>query len=233
MLLWLLIGYLCGSIPFGLLVGFAKGLDIRKAGSGNIGATNVGRVLGSKWGILVFGLDVFKGLIPVITFGWFFGLTTGGSPMWSSVGGGQIGWLLMAITCILGHVFPVFIGFKGGKGVATSLGAMLGVYPYFTLPALAALAIWIAVTWGSRYVSLGSVTAAIVFPIFFAIFSVVNADRWGGLGEQWLLLVVASVMAGLVVFRHRGNLQRLWRGTESKIGSSENNQSHAESGQPS
>ncbi len=211
-------GYLCGSIPFGLLLGRLKGIDIRQHGSGNIGATNAGRVLGRGWGITAFALDVAKGLVPV----WLFGLA---ARAWMSAEPAArpdvtLLWALVAASCILGHLFPVFLGFKGGKGVATSLGAMLGLYPYFTLPGLVTFGVWVVLTGATRYVSVGSIGAAAAFPIIFIVFARVWRDQWGSPGELWPLHAFAIIIAALVVYRHRGNLQRLARGTENRIGSS-------------
>jgi acyl-phosphate glycerol 3-phosphate acyltransferase len=136
--------YLVGGIPFGFLVGRLHGLDIRKAGSGNIGATNVGRLLGRKWGILVFVLDVCKGLLPTLGLGQFLpgaeGLA-GWSPAVVNTA-----WLAGGVACILGHNFPIYLRFRGGKGVATSLGVVLGVYPYLTVSGLCAFGVWVVVT---------------------------------------------------------------------------------------
>src|SRR5438132_5610761 len=147
----LVIGYFGGSIPFGLLLGKLKGVDIRTCGSGNIGATNAGRVLGRRYGYLVFLLDALKGLLPtvlagVVIRGW---LHREESPALA-----YLLWVGVAAAAVIGHMFPVFLRFKGGKGVATSVGAMVGIYPFFTLPALMAAGIWIVLTMTTRYVSL-------------------------------------------------------------------------------
>lgn len=207
-------GYLVGAIPFGLLVGRLKGVDIRRHGSGNIGATNVGRVLGRGYGIAVFALDTLKGLLPVALAGYALSRSAGAAPG-AAV---HLLWVGVATACILGHMFPVYLGFKGGKGVATSLGALLGIYPYFTWPGLLAFALWLVVTGTSRYVSVGSVTAAAAFPIMFAVLD--RSGWWGAAGGLWPLHVFAVTVAILVIYRHRSNLRRLAEGTESRIGSS-------------
>jgi acyl phosphate:glycerol-3-phosphate acyltransferase len=214
----LLGGYICGSIPFGLLVGRLKGIDVRRHGSGNIGATNVGRVLGRWWGILAFVLDVAKGLIPVLIFGFF-----ARGWMRQEAGGRAelcLLWATVAAACILGHLFPVFLRFKGGKGVATSLGAMLGLYPYFTLPGLLVFGLWVILTLATRYVSVGSVGAAIAFPVVFALLAEIRRGQWGSAADLWPLHVCAIIISLLVVYRHLGNLQRLYHGVEHRIGSS-------------
>ena len=205
---FVLVGYLVGSIPFGLLIAKSRGVDLRASGSGNVGATNVGRTLGKKWGLLCFVLDVLKGFAPTFYFGVLIAQQANG-PLAATQ---QTLWLAGGCATILGHVFPVWLKFKGGKGVATSLGVVLGVWPYLTLPGLAAFALWIVVTGFSRYVSLGSVIAAIAFvPILFAIQGSKALDHW-------VFIVFAGAMMLLIVVRHRTNIVRLLKGEENKIG---------------
>ncbi len=205
-----LAAYVIGSTPFGVIIARAHGIDLRKTGSGNVGATNVGRVVGKKWGYLCFGLDVLKGLAPVLLVGIY--LHGSGddapSPYKQSV------WLAVAFGAIAGHVFSFWLKFHGGKGVATSLGVLLGFYPYFTWAGLAALGIWVVAVLLWRYVSLASIIAAGAFPILF-----VGACLLSGrsVGSLWPLLAFAAAMAGLVIIRHRSNIARLLNGTESKI----------------
>ena len=143
--------YLLGSVPFALIIAKAHGKNLRIVGSGNIGATNLSRVAGRKWGHLCFLLDVSKGLVPMLAISRFLaGPTVTEFFLWLAVG----------CAAILGHVFPVYIGFKGGKGVATSFGVALGLWPYFTICAVIAIVIWLAVVLTWRYVSLGSIAAA-------------------------------------------------------------------------
>ncbi len=202
--------YLIGSIPFGIVISRARGVDLRAQGSGNIGATNVGRVLGPKWGYLCLALDVLKGLLPVLGVGLLLrSLRPAGQALPSAYH--QAAWLAVAFGCIAGHVFSLYLRFRGGKGVATSLGVLLGVFPYFTFPGLAALGVWIAVTLTSRYVSLGSMTAAVAFVPLFAAFN------WPPT-PLWPLGAFAAAMAVLVIARHKTNIQRLIKGTENKIG---------------
>jgi len=199
-------------VPFGLLIGRLKGVDVRTAGSGNIGATNVGRVLGRSWGLLVFALDVLKGLVPTFVAGEVLKRSAVG------VSAFYLLWVCVAAACIIGHMFPIYLGFRGGKGVATSLGALLGLYPFFTLPVLLALGLWIALTLTTRYVSVGSVAAAIAVPCFFAIMAYLKREQWGSAKQLWPLYLFGIVIAGLVVLRHRGNLRRLRQGIEPRIG---------------
>ena len=206
-----LAAYVVGSIPFGVLIARAHGVDLRKVGSGNVGATNVGRVLGPKWGYLCFVLDVCKGLAPVAVTGALVRQASG-FPTLSH----QVCWVMVGLGAICGHVFNFWLGFRGGKGVATALGVVVGMYPYFTYAGLAALGVWVAVTLISRYVSLGSIVAAAAFvPLFVAI-------NWAWLDKPplslWPLGGFAAAMAALIILRHRGNIGRLLAGTENKIG---------------
>ena len=209
----ILIGaYFLGAVPVGVLVARAKGVDILKVGSGNIGATNVWRVMGRGPGLLCFVLDVLKGLVPVLIAGWWMGL----------LGGHQIAprqaWLWLAVMAapILGHMFTPFAGFKGGKGVATGLGAMLGLYPYLTFPALGVFAVWIAAAAVWRYVSLASCVAALSLP------ALVFAFAWGtgraGAPGMVPFYICTGILGALVVIRHSANIRRLIAGTENRIG---------------
>jgi glycerol-3-phosphate acyltransferase PlsY len=206
------LGYLSGSIPVGYLIGKSKGVDLRTVGSGNIGATNCGRVLGRKWGLTCFFLDVLKGTGPVVGTGWAMGLMR--SDLEPS---GAWMWLAVAVAAMLGHIFPVWLGFKGGKGVATGLGVVLGVYPFLTLPAVGAALTWILFAGTFRYVSLASIVAALTLPCWFGMMAGMRGWSWG-LATPFLCVTVA--MALLVIVRHRSNIGRLMRGTESRLGSS-------------
>jgi glycerol-3-phosphate acyltransferase PlsY len=209
--------YLCGAIPFGLLIGLACGIDVRTRGSGNIGATNVGRILGKPWGLLAFACDLLKGLLPVWLAGRWLAERAAGEPLTAA---DFFVWMTVATAAIIGHVFPVYLRFKGGKGVATALGVLLGIWPYFTLPGAAAFGMWIVVTGLTRYVSVGSIVAAGAFPLLFAAAVHLAHGRWGSFERLWPMYLFAAVLALLVIYRHRGNIQRLLAGTESKIGSS-------------
>ncbi len=205
--------YLTGSIPFGLLIGRAHGVDIRQHGSKNIGATNCGRVVGAGWGLICFALDVLKGAAPVLAVGLWFGWARSGVAELTA--GAVWMWMAVAVMPMLGHVFPVWLGFRGGKGVATGLGILLGFWPYLTLAGLAALATWLLVASCLRYVSLASVTAAVVLPGWFAVIASARGWDWA---TVWPLAAVCGVMAVLVIVRHRSNLVRLQAGTEGRLG---------------
>ena len=199
--------YLLGSVPFAFLMGRAYGKDLRTIGSGNIGATNLARALGRKWGYFCFALDVLKGLAPVAIVGAMDGVSK--DPLFLSL------WLLVGIAAILGHVFPVYLRFKGGKGVATSFGVALGLWPYFTPCALVALVVWIAVVLIWHYVSLASISAAVAFPIALLL-GILAIPEWHS-ASLWPLVVAAIVIPILVIVRHRENIRRLVTGAESKV----------------
>jgi len=202
--------YLLGSIPFGFLIARAHGVNLRAVGSGNIGATNVSRALGKKWAYVCFLLDVLKGLTPML-LARLLGVVSE-QPNTQEL----LIWILVGCAAVCGHIFPIYLNFKGGKGVATSLGIVLGLWPYFTLCGIAAFLIWTAALWLWRYVSLASMIAAISFPVIFATLTAVF-DDWR-FSQLWPLLIIATVMAILVVLRHHENIKRLLNGSEQKIG---------------
>ena len=187
-----LAAYLFGAIPFGLLVAKSRGVDIRTQGSGNIGATNVFRVLGKGWGIFTFVLDALKGFIPSFVFPRMAGL----DPEWG---------VLFGIVAILGHSFPVYLKFKGGKGVATSAGMLLGVAP---MAVLVGFVCWVLCMVFSRIVSLSSIVAAIA----------VAVAVWVLDPTTWVVNVALTILAVLVIWLHRANIGRLLNGTENRFG---------------
>ncbi|HEV2096389.1 MAG TPA: glycerol-3-phosphate 1-O-acyltransferase PlsY [Chthoniobacterales bacterium] len=198
----LLIGYLFGSFPTGYLAGLLAGVDIRKQGSGNIGATNVLRVVGKKYGYAVFLADVLKGFAAV-NLAHFIATRIAASaqhPIYFAT--------IAAVGCIVGHAFPVWLRFKGGKGVATSAGAMFGLMP---VAATIVLVIWILVFEVTRYVSVASVVAAAGLPVAVAILIRV------GLMHDPFLVYITALLALLVVWRHRSNFARLRAGTEQRF----------------
>ena len=204
----IIFAYFLGAVPFGFLIGKAHGKDLRQLGSGNIGATNAARALGKKWGIICFCLDVLKGLIPML-------LVPTLIDDHSSAPGRLSLWLLVGCAAVLGHIFPVYLKFKGGKGVATSLGIVLGLWPYYTLCGVCAFMVWAVTVLIWRYVSLSSILAAICFPVILFVF-IFFIDTWD-ISQLWPLLLMAVVMALLVVLRHITNIKRLLDGTETKI----------------
>ena len=212
--------YLIGSIPFGLLIGKARGTDIREHGSKNIGATNVGRVLGRKLGALCFLLDMLKGAIPVLAAGFACGVI-GIEP--AALSGGQMWlWLAVAAAAVAGHMAPVFLGFAGGKGVATGFGAALAMWSLLTFPAIGALVVWYATLRLGRYVSLASMTAAVSLPAWYLVRCIPPSGEnvIGSIFHASPPLIVTAALALLIVWRHRANIARLRRGEEPKVGDS-------------
>lgn len=207
----MIFAYLLGAIPFGFLIGKAQGKDLRKLGSGNIGATNAGRMLGRKWGVICFSLDVGKGLIPMMLVPVAGLVDSDSGPVRLTL------WLLVGCAAVLGHIFPVYLGFKGGKGVATSLGVVLGLWPYYTLCGAGCFVIWAATLMTWRYVSVASIIAALCFPVLLVL-SIFLTDRPGwSFANLWPLVSMSVLMALLVVVRHRDNLRRLRDGSETKV----------------
>jgi len=184
-----LVSYLLGSIPFGLLIAKTKGVDIREQGSGNIGATNVLRCLGKPLGITCFVLDVLKGYLPSA----FFPNLGNCAPEFG---------ILFGAAAILGHNFPVFLKFKGGKGVATSAGVLLGIAP---LAVGLGILTWAIVFFVSGYVSLGSIIAALA----------VAATGW--VRYDSITAIALTLLSALAIYRHRANIQRLLNGSENKF----------------
>ena len=204
-MIWLAIIILCyliGSFPSGYFVGKSQGIDIRQHGSGNIGATNVLRVMGKKWGYLVFFCDALKGFIAV-KIGVWLASNTGAEATLAAVVAG--------ICCIIGHNYTVWLRFKGGKGIATSIGVLLAIVPIAIV--LIVLVVWLAVFFVWKYVSLASICAALSLPVaVLALFPYVAH------GNHWVLVVFSLIVAALAVWRHRPNIDRLLQGTENRFG---------------
>jgi glycerol-3-phosphate acyltransferase PlsY len=191
---WLVASYLLGAIPTSYLAGrLFRGIDLRDHGSRNLGATNLYRVLGWRYAIPVGLFDAAKGLIPVTLF----------APRASS---SDLFALVCGLTAVVGHAFSVFVGFKGGKGVATAAGVMLGLAP---IALAVATAVWAVLVFTTGYVSLGSIAAAAVFPVAVMLF-----DPPAEAGMLWLDVAVAAA----IIWFHRGNIQRLLKGTENRFG---------------
>ena len=190
-----LASYLIGAIPFGFLIGKCKGVDIRKEGSCNIGATNVTRVVGKWWGKLCFLCDFLKGFLPVFAVSFLKDV-----PQWYGV--------LIAVLTVAGHIFPVYLKFKGGKGVSTAGGAVMALSP---LSVVCAAVVWVVTFLIGRYVSLASILAAVVLP--FAAWGLTYA----GFQLSLPVLILLIFLAVLTVWRHRSNIQRLLNGTENRF----------------
>lgn len=190
--------YLVGAIPFGFLIGKARGVDVRTVGSKNIGATNVYRTVGHSWGFLAFFCDFLKGLLPTLAAMWF--LRAHGAP--------ALGYLPMAtgMATVVGHTLTCFMKFRGGKGVATAFGMLMAL---LTLPVLIAFGVFVVMVWISHYISLGSMLAAATIAALVWIFPV---------EEPALALRILVTFLGLfVIYKHRSNIARLARGCENKI----------------
>lgn len=219
--IWIVVGYLSGSVSFALVLSRLHGVDLRTVGSGNLGATNVGRALGRWWGVLCFLLDVVKGLAPVLAAGFAMGrIAAGGGGADGAGADGSLveacAWLGVGAAAVVGHMFPFYLGFRGGKGVATSLGVLLAYWPIVTAPAGGAFAVWIVMVLIFRYVSLASMAAAVSLPIWLVLLTWVQG---GAVTARLPFLIIALALAVLVVVRHQGNIKRLLAGTESRIGS--------------
>ena len=197
----LLAAYLLGAIPFGLLIGKARGIDVRTVGSRNIGATNVFRCVGAKWGILAFLCDMLKG---------FGGVWCAAIPLLWSPAIPEANALLLRVLCgtaaMLGHIFPVWLGFRGGKGVSTALGLLIGVAP---AAAGIGFALWVVCFLLSRYVSFSSCLAAIA--VGASVWTPLYADR-----PVWFAILM-TILAALAILKHRTNLVRLAKGTENRF----------------
>ena len=202
LLLVVIIAYLVGSIPFGYLIVRSKGGgDIRQTGSGGTGATNVSRRAGKAAGVVTLLLDALKGAAAVIIAQLMFAGPTSAID-WAGAAA--------AIAVMVGHIFPVWLGFRGGKGVATGVGVFLVLAP---VAVCCAGVVFVAIVFGTRYVSLGSIVAAILIPLFVwlqSVFVIFVADLRP-------LLIAAIAGALLIVFAHRGNIVRLMQGTEARI----------------
>jgi len=200
--------YLIGSISFALVIAKLQGIDLREIGSGNLGATNLARACGKKWAYLCFLLDVLKGFVPSFAAK-FFILSDSATPATLAL------WLAVGVAAIFGHIFPFYLKFKGGKGVATSFGVVLGMWPYYAIPGLIVFVLWAVIVLIWRYISLGSVVAAAVFPVIMIVMTAI-LKNWR-FDILWPLIVAAVVLCSLVIILHRANIKRLLAGTEHKI----------------
>ena len=194
--LWLGGAYLIGAIPFGFLIGKMRGVDVRTVGSKNIGATNVYRTVGHKWGFLAFFCDFLKGFLPSLAATIFLSNLSNPSNFSNLP-------VLTGMACVIGHTLTVFMKFRGGKGVATAFGMMVALATY---PALLAFAVFVVTVWLSHYISLGSMLAAATLGVLVWIFPCLLAVR-----------IIAVLVAVFVIVKHKSNIQRLVNGCENKI----------------
>lgn len=227
-ILLVLVAFFAGSIPFGLFIGRAKGIDIRQHGSGNIGATNVGRVLGKKFFFLCFVLDFLKGFAPTLGAGIALGAIGGGERQWADQRVALV-WLGVMVASVLGHVFSPWLKFRGGKGVATALGAMLGVFPLVTIAGAGVFVVWLAALAVWRTISISSILAGVALPVIVAVeWLLMDRPLFNDMPsaqgrvvrfeDGWPYMAVSVLLAGLVVWTHRANIKRLRAGTEPKVG---------------
>lgn len=208
--------YLFASIPWGYLIGKFNGVDIRLHGSGNIGATNISRVLGKKWGRVCFFCDFFKGLLPVLVV--FFMLR---ADVFMDTCG--LGMVTAGLAAVCGHIWSVYLNFKGGKGIATSAGVLLALAPLSVL--MAGLA-WVIVFYSSRYVSLASIAAAIVMPL-----SAIPLSLFKVYVLSSPVIVMLFIISFIAIWKHVDNIKRLFNGTENRFARKSETADRKEEGQ--
>lgn len=192
LIFFLLIGYIFGSLSFAYWIAKSKGVDIFERGSGNPGATNVKRVLGSQMGTLVFVLDFLKGFTAVV-----LALALSGEPAG----------IAATVGAVIGHSYSIFLGFRGGKGVAVTMGGLAALMPEVLIVGLVA---WVSAFYTFRYVSLASILFACCLPLAALVF------RLAGLPITWPVILFAAVIGGLIIYRHKSNIARLMDGTEHR-----------------
>jgi glycerol-3-phosphate acyltransferase PlsY len=197
-----IISYLVGSIPTAYIFGrLLRGIDIRKFGSGNVGATNALRVLGKKTGLTVLALDIVKGLIPVMLLGNFI-YPRAGMPL-------DIVFVVLGMACIIGHSWPLFLGFKGGKGIATTLGVLIALairIPGLEKVLALTISAWVVIFLSFRIVSLASVISALTLPLFLIFFK-----------QSTQIIISGVILSVFIILRHKSNLIRLFQGKESRL----------------
>jgi glycerol-3-phosphate acyltransferase PlsY len=206
------LAYLAGSIPFGVIIARLKGVNIREHGSKNIGATNVGRVLGKNFGALCFFLDVLKGAIPVYVIGIL--TSSFGQPIELISTNAMLLWISVALASLLGHMYSPWLKFGGGKGIATTFGGMVAMWPLLTIPVLLAFLAWIITLKATKMISLASLVASLVL----FIDAVVTVLFDSTIEHAWPLLAVTGVITMMVFWKHRSNILRIIHGKEPKVG---------------
>lgn len=195
--------YFLGSIPAGPIAGWINGVDLSKQGSGNTGATNALRILGKKWGYFVLGVDILKGWLAVIVAFSIAKISFHATPP-ETINAG----VLAAIFSVIGHSYPVWLGFRGGKGISTSAGVMLALFPWQVFAS--GLVVWLVLFYSTRYVSIASLGAALALPIASTV-------MWQ-FGEcDPVRITIAATMCALAVWRHKSNIVRLLAGTETRF----------------
>lgn len=214
--------YLLGGVPFGLLIGLGRGVDVRQHGSKNIGTANVGRTLGRRWGLLTFVLDALKGFVPTLVAGFVLKtIARPEVPAWEAWA-----WLLVGLATVAGHMCSPYLKFKGGKGVATGFGALLAIFPILSLPAVGAIIIWSVCVKATRFIGLSSCIAACSIPLLLFVSTPIARNFGLFVSQQqrtvawpmWPYATVAVLLAAMVVWRHRSNIARMMAGTEPRYG---------------
>lgn len=203
--------YLIGSVPFAFIIGKLKGIDLRRFGSGNVGATNAGRALGKKYFFIVLALDSAKGALAVLIARYLI-FNHYSLPEKDT---SYLLWILTGFFAIVGHNWPIWLKFKGGKGVATSLGVVIAIYPYYTIPAAVSFIVWLVMVFATGYVSVGSMFSAIAFILTFLI-CIYAIPSWT-LEDLWPLLAIGIIMSLILIYRHKDNIKRLLEGKENKF----------------
>lgn len=207
-----LFSYLIGSVPWGFLIGKMRGIDLRREGSGNIGATNVTRVIGNGWGKTCFLLDMIKGFLPVFAVTMLLK-----HHAIADING--LAQIVAAAGAVAGHMFCAFLKFKGGKGVSTSAGCLLAMAPYsFAISGV----IWIVVFLLGRYVSLASIAAAAALPVSATFFALIKVNGEILYPVSIYILIFLYLLAALAIFKHAGNIRRLINGTEHRFEKKQN-----------
>ena len=205
-----ILAYLIGSFPSGFIAGRFCGVDLRTTGSGNIGATNALRVLGKKWGYTVFAADAFKGALAVLS-----GFAIASLPAFRGPSLVHVG-VISALFAIIGHSFPVWLGFKGGKGIATSAGIMFVLFPGAVFAS--GLFVWLLLFFTTRFVSVASLGSAVTLPtVSILLYFFGNPDSWFFGHCDPMLAVISGIMSGLAIWRHKDNIKRLLAGTEKRF----------------
>ena len=196
-----LVAYLAGSIPFGFLIGKMRGVDVRTVGSKNIGATNVYRTVGHKWGFLAFFCDFLKGLLPTLGAKAIAGGSSDAAHAYLP--------LMVGVMTVAGHMWTCFMKFKGGKGIATGFGMLVALVPWLVLTAFG---IFVVTVWISHYISLGSILAA-AFLLVAVWFPILGTSGWHNLPQ----CILVAFVAAFAIWKHKSNIQRLAKGCENKI----------------
>lgn len=209
------LAYVAGSIPFGVMIGKCSGVNIREHGSKNIGASNVARVLGKRLGALCFTLDLLKGAIPVGVVGLLAG--TMGMKLDQIDTIDMLLWMAVALAALLGHMYSPWLRFGGGKGVATTFGGMVAMWPLLTVPVLLTFLAWVVTVSLWKMISLASLVAAALFPIMTFVWIILLSEH-GSLSNAWPILAITCGVAIIVLWKHRSNMQRIINKQEPRIG---------------